>query len=158
MTKLIKLLTLSSALLAASFAMTAGAQEIKREGEGRMFYNSISIPAGAETLYLSGAGASPQADGTYGDMEQQTTNTFEKFKATLEAQGWSMSDIVQVRVFGVAGADGTFDFAGFNRGYQKFFGTEENPMKPVRSVVEIAGLVVDGWLVEIEIRAARVPK
>ncbi len=158
MTKLIKLLTLSSALLAASFAMTAGAQEIKREGEGRMFYNSISIPAGAETLYLSGAGASPQADGTYGDMEQQTTNTFEKFKASLEEQGWSMSDIVQVRVFGVAGADGEFDFAGFNRGFQKFFGTEENPMKPVRSVVEIAGLVVDGWLVEIEIRAARVPK
>lgn len=158
MTKLIKLLTLSSALLAAAFAMAAGAQEIKREGEGRMFYNSISIPAGAETLYLSGAGASPQADGTYGDMEQQTTNTFEKFKASLEEQGWSMSDIVQVRVFGVAGADGEFDFAGFNRGYQKFFGTEENPMKPVRSVVEIAGLVVDGWLVEIEIRAARVPK
>ncbi|MEK7260350.1 MAG: Rid family hydrolase [Pseudomonadota bacterium] len=158
MTKLIKLLTLSSALLAGSFAMTASAQEIKREGEGRMFYNSISIPAGAETLYLSGAGASPQADGTYGDMEQQTTNTFEKFKASLEAQGWSMSDIVQVRVFGVAGADGTFDFAGFNRGYQKFFGTDANPMKPVRSVVEIAGLVVDGWLVEIEIRAARVPK
>ena len=158
MTKLIKLLTLSSALLAGSFAMTASAQEIKREGEGRMFYNSISIPAGAETLYLSGAGASPQADGTYGDMEQQTTNTFEKFKASLEAQGWSMSDIVQVRVFGVAGADGTFDFAGFNRGYQKFFGSDANPMKPVRSVVEIAGLVVDGWLVEIEIRAARVPK
>lgn len=158
MTKLIKLLTLSSAMLAASFAMTAGAQEIKREGEGRMFYNSISIPAGAETLYLSGAGASPQADGTYGDMEQQTTNTFEKFKASLEEQGWSMSDIVQVRVFGVAGADGEFDFAGFNRGYQKFFGTEANPMKPVRSVVEIAGLVVEGWLVEIEIRAARMPK
>lgn len=157
MSKLIKLLTLSSALLAASFAMTASAQEIKREGEGRLFYSTISIPAGAETLYLSGAGASPQADGTYGDMEQQTVNTFEKFKASLEAQGWSMSDIVQVRVFGVAGADGEFDFAGFNRGYEKFFGTEANPMKPVRSVVEIAGLVVEGWLVEIEIRAARVP-
>ena len=42
-------------------------------------------------------------------------------------------------------------------GYQKFFGTDENPMKPVRSFVQIAGLVVDGWLVEIEIRAARVP-
>jgi enamine deaminase RidA (YjgF/YER057c/UK114 family) len=158
MSRFIQMLSLTSALLTGSFAMTASAQEIVREGEGRMFYNSISIPAGAETLYLSGAGASPQADGTYGDMEQQTTNTFEKFKASLEAQGWSMSDIVQVRVFGVAGADGTFDFAGFNRGFQKFFGTDENPMKPVRSVVEIAGLVVDGWLVEIEIRAARVPK
>jgi enamine deaminase RidA (YjgF/YER057c/UK114 family) len=69
-----------------------------------------------------------------------------------------MGDIVQVRVFGVAGEDGEFDFAGFNRGYQQFFGTEENPLKPVRSVVEIADLVVDGWLVEIEIRAVRMPK
>ena len=30
-------------------------------------------------------------------------------------------------------------------------------MKPVRSFVQIAGLVVPGWLVEIEIRAARMP-
>lgn len=158
MTKFVKALSLTSAFFAAALCMTASAQEIERNGEGRFFYNNIVIPAGAETLYLSGSGASPQADGTYGDQEQQTTNTFEKFKATLEEMGWSMSDIVQVRVFGVAGEDGTFDFAGFNRGFAKFFGTEENPMKPVRSVVEIAGLVVDGWLVEIEIRAARMPK
>jgi len=142
---------------AAALHGPATAQEILREGEGRLFYNTILIPAGADTLYLSGSGASPQADGSYGDMEQQTVNTFSKFKATLEGMGWAMSDIVQVRVFGVAGDDGEFDFAGFNRGYQQFFGTEENPMKPVRSVVEIADLVVDGWLVEIEIRAARVP-
>lgn len=141
----------------AAIGSSASAQEIVREGEGRLFYNTILIPAGADTLYLSGSGASQQADGSYGDMEQQTVNTFGKFKATLEEMGWSMSDIVQVRVFGVAGDDGVFDFAGFNRGYQQFFGTDENPMKPVRSVVEIADLVVDGWLVEIEIRAARVP-
>ena len=29
--------------------------------------------------------------------------------------------------------------------------------KPVRSFVEIKDLVVEGWLVEIEIRAARMP-
>ena len=40
------------------------AAEIVRTGEGRNFYNNIFIPAGAETLYLSGAGASQQADGT----------------------------------------------------------------------------------------------
>ena len=134
------------------------ADEILRQGEGRLFYNTITIPAGAETLYVSGSGASRQADGTYGDTEQQTIDTFNKFKATLEEQGWSMSDIVQVRVFGVAGPDGLFDFAGFNRGYLNFFGTEENPQKPVRSVVEVAAMVVDGWLLEIEIRAARIPK
>lgn len=146
------------AALAISLAGTAaqGAEEILRQGEGRMFYSTITIPAGAETLYLSGSGASQQEDGTWGNTEQQTINTFEKFKATLEEQGWSMSDIVQVRVFGVAGPEGKFDFAGFNRGYQQFFGTAENPQKPVRSVVEVAAMVVDGWLLEIEVRAARV--
>jgi enamine deaminase RidA (YjgF/YER057c/UK114 family) len=137
---------------------TACAQEIVRTGEGRNFYNNIFIPAGAETLYLSGAGAQQQADGAWGDMEQQTINTFSRFKETLESQGWSMGDIVQVRAFAVAGADGSLDFDGFNRGYQQFFGTTENPLKPVRSFVQIAGLVVPGWLVEIEIRAARMPK
>jgi 2-iminobutanoate/2-iminopropanoate deaminase len=158
MTRFTKVVSLSAALFAAAFAVSSSAQEIVRTGEGRNFFNNIFIPAGAETLYLSGAGADPLPDGSYGDMEQQTVDTFNKFKATLEEQGWSMADIVQVRVFGVAGDDGTFDFAGFNRGYQQFFGTEENPMKPVRSVVEIADLVVDGWLVEIEIRASRMPK
>lgn len=158
MTRLTKAVSLSAALFAAAFAVSSSAQEIIRTGEGRNFFNNIFIPAGAETLYLSGSGADSLPDGSYGDMEQQTVDTFNKFKVTLEEQGWSMADIVQVRVFGVAGDDGTFDFAGFNRGYQQFFGTEENPMKPVRSVVEIADLVVDGWLVEIEIRAARMPK
>ncbi len=129
---------------------------IERKGEGRHFYTTIKIPADAETLYLSGSGASRNEDGTWGDMEAQTVDTFNSFKATLEAEGWSMSDIVQVRAFAVAGEYGLLDFDGFNRGYRQFFGTEENPMKPVRSFVEIAGLVVPGWLVEIEIRAARV--
>lgn len=130
---------------------------IERKGEGRHFYTTIKIPPGAETLYLSGSGARQQADGTWGDMEQQTIDTFSRFKETLEAEGWSMSDIVQVRAFAVAGEYGLLDFDGFNRGYREFFGTEENPMKPVRTFTQIAGLVVPGWLVEIEIRAARMP-
>lgn len=155
MMKLSKSLAIASLL---ALVGTAGAQEIVRTGESRNFYNNILIPAGAETLYLSGAGAQQQADGTWGDMEQQTVDTFNRFKETLESQGWTMGDIVQVRVFAVSGADGVLDFDGFNRGYQQFFGVEANPLKPVRSFVEIAGLVVPGWLVEIEIRAARMPQ
>ena len=111
---------------------------------------------GAEKTDL--LGARQQADGTWGDMEQQTIDTFSRFQETLESQGWSLEDIVQVRAFAVAGPDGNLDFDGFNRGYQKFFGSDINSQKPVRSFVQIAGLVVDGWLVEIEIRAARMPK
>lgn len=130
---------------------------IERKGEGRHFYTTIKIPAGAETLYLSGSGASRKEDGSMGSMEEQTRSTFSSFQETLEAEGWSMSDIVQVRAFAVAGEYGELDFDGFNIAYREFFGSEENPMKPVRSFVEIAGLVVPGWLVEIEIRAARMP-
>lgn len=147
----------ASLLVTLGVAAIANAAEIVRTGEGRNFYNNILIPPGAETLYLSGSGARQQADGTWGDMEQQTIDTFSRFQETLESQGWSLEDIVQVRAFAVSGADGELDFAGFNSGYQQFFGTDENPMKPVRSFVEIAGLVVPGWLVEIEIRAARMP-
>ena len=130
---------------------------IERRGEGRHFFTTIKVPAGAESLYLSGSGASPLEDGSWGEMEQQVVATFESFKETLESQGWSMSDIVQVRAFAVSDEFGYLDFDGFNRGYRKFFGTEENPLKPVRTFVEIQGLVVPGWLVEIEIRAARMP-
>ena len=130
---------------------------IERRGEGRHFFTTIKVPAGAESLYLSGSGASPLEDGSWGEMEQQVVDTFESFKETLESQGWSMSDIVQVRAFAVSDEFGYLDFDGFNRGYRKFFGTEENPLKPVRTFVEIQGLVVPGWFVEIEIRAARMP-
>ncbi|MEJ6679975.1 MAG: Rid family hydrolase [OM182 bacterium] len=130
---------------------------IERRGEGRHFFTTIKVPAGAESLYLSGSGASPLEDGSWGEMEQQVVATFESFKETLESQGWSMSDIVQVRAFAVSDEFGYLDFDGFNRGYRKFFGTEENPLKPVRTFVEIQGLMVPGWLVEIEIRAARMP-
>ena len=152
-----KTLRVGLAALLLSFTFAGNAAEITRYNEGNYFYTSITIPPGAETMYLSGSGARPLADGSWGDMKQQTINTFERFKQTLEAQGWSMSDIVQVRAFDVAGDDG-LDFAGFNEGYAQFFGVADNANKPVRSFVEIADLVVDGWLVEIEIRAARMPE
>ena len=157
MKTLFKTVCLTTALAATLFTATASAQEIVRTGESRVLFDNIYIPAGAETLYLSGAGASAAADGSWGNMEQQTVNIFEKFKATLEEQGWSMSDIVQVRIFGVAGPDGEFDFDGINSGYLQFFGTEANPTKPVRTTVVVADLVNENWLVEIEIRASRMP-
>ena len=133
----------------------AGAQEITRYNEETTFTRrSLFLPARNDVSV--GLGARPLDDGSWGDMKQQTVNTFSRFKQTLEEQGWSMSDIVQVRAFAVAGEDG-LDFAGFNEGYSEFFGTDDNPNKPVRSFVEIKDLVVEGWLVEIEIRAARMP-
>jgi enamine deaminase RidA (YjgF/YER057c/UK114 family) len=113
----------------------------------------------ALTMAASEVAAGPAAkpDGSWGNMEEQAVDIFTKFKATLEKQGWSMSDIIQVRVFAVSNKDGALDFEGFNRGYLQFFGTTDNPAKPVRSFVQVAALVNPNWLVEVEIRAARVP-
>jgi len=146
-----------TAMAASTMSMAESSSGIERKNEGRLFYRTIKIPANAETLYLSGSGASAKPDGTWGNMEEQAINTFTKFKQTLEEEGWSMRDIVQVRAFAVAGEYGLLDFDGFNRGYSRFFGTEENPNKPVRSFVQVADLVNPNWLVEVEVRAARVP-
>ena len=149
----------------AAMTMAANAQSvIKRNDEGTNFYSTIEVPAHADQLFVSGKGPSavnpdaPRAERTYGDTATQARSTFNSIKAAIEKAGWSMSDIVMVRVYLVADPEmGKMDFSGFNSAYQEFFGTEENPNKPVRAVVEISGLAVPGWLVEIDVRAARMP-
>ena len=159
MTKLFKI-----ALAAfAALTVTANAQEIDRKDEGRHFYSTIEVPANADQLFVSGKGPASindDAEGVakYGTTEQQARSTFGRIKEAVEKAGWSMSDIVMVRVYLVADPSmGKMDFSGFNTAYREFFGTDENPNKPVRAVVEISGLAVDGWLVEIDVRGARMP-
>lgn len=160
MIKLLKLIATTVGLCIA--ATSANAQEaVKRNDEGRLFYSTIEVPPHAAQLYVSGKGPAqinPDAEGAarFGTTEQQARSTFERIKESVEAAGWSMSDIVMVRVYLVADPEmGKMDFAGFNKAYLEFFGTEEQPNKPVRAVVEVAGLAVDGWLIEIDVRGAR---
>ena len=161
MTKLIKI------AIAAFVAMTiaANAQSvIKRNDEGRMFYSTIEVPAHADQLFVSGKGPgavnpdAPRAERTYGNTETQARSTFNSITAAVEKAGWSMSDVVMARVYLVADpAMGSMDFGGFNKAFLEFFGTEDQPNKPVRAVVEVAGLAVGGWLIEVDVRLARMP-
>lgn len=54
MKTLLKTVCLTTAMATILFGATASAQEIVRTGESRVLFNNIYIPAGAETLYLSG--------------------------------------------------------------------------------------------------------
>lgn len=165
-------LALSRTILSAVmlFGITAGCasatagEDIVRNGEGPSFYRSIEVPAGADTLYLSGhvppvvdeAATDPAQK--FGSTEQQTMGTLASIKNSVEEAGWSMGDIVSLRVYLVADPKtGKMDFAGFNKAFAQFFGTADQPKKPVRAVVEIKDLARPGWLVEIEATAARVP-
>ncbi len=124
---------------------------------------AVEIPADATVVYLSGAvpaviddtaeRGSPEA---YGDTEAQTVSVLEAIEGTLDDLGLGMGDVFKMQVFLVApdGSD-TMDFSGFMDGYTQFFGTEEQPDLPVRSVFEVAGLASPAWLVEIEVVAVR---
>ena len=91
----------------------------------------------------------------YGDTETQTVGVLERIDAALENAGYSMDDVVKMQVFlvGDPEMDGAMDFEGFMRGYTQFFGAERG--LPARSAMQVAGLVVPGWLVEIEVTAAK---
>jgi enamine deaminase RidA (YjgF/YER057c/UK114 family) len=92
----------------------------------------------------------------YGDTYTQTRSVLAKIERELAGHGLGLSDVVMMRVFLVAPPGETrMDFAGMMRAYRERFGTPQQPNKPARSTMQVAGLVDPGWLVEIEVTAAR---
>jgi enamine deaminase RidA (YjgF/YER057c/UK114 family) len=94
----------------------------------------------------------------YGDTETQANSVFERMAASFEELGVGFGDVIKMTVFlvGDPQLDGRMDFAGFMRSYTKYFGTDEQPNKPARSAVQIAGLAGGpNMLVEVEVVLAR---
>jgi len=116
-----------------------------------------------DTYYLSGQLPSPSkpADratntpAVWGSTTEQADNAFQKIDAALKEQGLGMGDVVMMRVYMVAGPDGKLDFQGMNAAYNKYFGTASQPNKPARTTVQVAALVTQGALLEVEVQAAR---
>jgi enamine deaminase RidA (YjgF/YER057c/UK114 family) len=128
---------------------------------------AVSVPAGYDTVYISGAlpdVADPNAPKgsveAYGDTQTQTLSVLKKLGDALKAQGLGYGDVVAAHVFlaGDPRKNGDIDFAGMNAAFSQFFGSREQPNKPARAAVKVAGLVLPGTLVEIEFIAARAPK
>ena len=160
------------AALALGLVMGAGAvagQEIERNpipGSRFPISQSVEIPAGAEFMFVSGQvppvvdkGASRGSIAAHGDIATQTAGVIRRIQSALKDQGWSLGDVVMLRVYLAPDPSVGFgmDFRGFMQGYTQFFGTESQPNLPARSVVPVATLAVPGWLVEIDAVAARVP-
>jgi enamine deaminase RidA (YjgF/YER057c/UK114 family) len=125
------------------------------------FYaKSIVIPPGYETIRLPGIVADPVTPGgtELGDTERQAESVFRKIAATLAEIGASEGDVVAMTVYLVAPAPGgIMDFDGMMRAYGRHYGSAAQPNRPVRSTVQVAGLVRPGMLVEVEVTAARKP-
>jgi enamine deaminase RidA (YjgF/YER057c/UK114 family) len=146
--------------LAASVAL---AEAPKRIGaEASPISASVSVPPGGRLVYISGtvpdAVDSKAPEGSvarFGDTEAQTRSVLRKVEASLKEQGLGLGDVVMMRVFLVAPPGQRMDFAGMMKAYREFFGTAAQPNKPARSTMQVAGLVDPGWLVEIEVTAAK---
>lgn len=158
------MLRLIVGISALALAAGAPAQTVKRLGpENAPISASVEMPAGSRLVYVSGTVPDPlDASATagsglrFGDTEAQTRSVLSKIEAQLKQHGLAMGDVVMMRVFLVAPPNSTrMDFAGMMRGYSAFFGTAQQPNKPARSTMQVAGLVDPGWLVEIEVTAAR---
>jgi len=67
-----------------------------------------------------------------------------------------MPDVVKMTVFlvGDPAKNGKADTKGFMEAYTQYFGGSQ-PNLPARAVVQVAGLSNPGWLVEIEVVAAK---
>jgi len=126
--------------------------------------SAVEVPSGKTLVFVSGAVpavADPKAErgslAAYGDTRTQTLSVLANIDRQLKGLGLSMGQVVKMQVFlvGDPAKGGRMDFDGFMSAYGEHFGTVAQPNLPARSVMQVAGLVVPGWLVEIEVTAVR---
>ena len=145
-------------------ATASSAQPIKRVGPDAFPISaSVEVPAGSRLVYVSGTvpdavetgRACGHRSSDSATPRRRPARSSPRSRRSSQQHGLAMGDVVMMRVFLVAPpGQQRMDFAGMMRGYRAFFGTTEQPHKPARSTMQVAGLVDPGWLVEIEVTAA----
>lgn len=155
---------LAALLLFASGA--AGAQDIVRHKIPNSDFpiaQAVTLPPNATIHFISGQvppavnkAVDQNSIAAFGDTRTQTANVLLKIKDILAGMGLGLGDVVKMQVFlvGDPNKNGRADVAGFMEGYTQFFGGAQ-PNLPARAVVQVAALSNPGWLVEIEVVAAK---
>ena len=124
---------------------------------------ALEVPAGASTIYLNGVvpgiidnKADPRSEAAYGNTAQQTANVLAEIEKRLKSLGLGMSDVVKMQVFLKAPqGQNDMDFRGFSQSYLRFFDAKAGVKLPARSLLQTQGFANPGWLVEIDVIAAR---
>jgi enamine deaminase RidA (YjgF/YER057c/UK114 family) len=147
-------------------AANAGADDIVRHkipGSDFPIALAVSVPAMAKLHFISGQvppvidkDAPADSLAAYGDTRTQSEGVLKKIKDILAGMGLAMGDVVEMQVFlvGDPAKGGHADTKGFMEAYTQYFGGAQ-PKLPTRAVVQVAGLSSPGWLVEIQVIAAK---
>jgi len=165
---------MKNAAIAILFLLTAGAaaaQDIVRHkipGSDFPIAQAVTLPPNATIHFISGQvppvvdkAANPDSLAAYGDTKTQTMGVLKKIDEILKSMNLTMGDVVKMQVFlvGDPGKGGRADIKGFMEAYTQFFGAAAQPAPqpnlPARAVMQVAGLNSPGWLVEIEVVAAK---
>ena len=156
----------AAALLTAACLPACMAQDIVRHkipGSDFPIALAVSIPPSATIHFISGQvppivdkAADGQSLAAFGNTKTQTVGVLNKIKDILGGMGLSMADVVKMQVFivGDPAKGGKGDVSGFMEGYTQFFGGAQ-PNLPARAVFQVAALSNPGWLIEIEVVAAK---
>jgi enamine deaminase RidA (YjgF/YER057c/UK114 family) len=144
----------------------AAQQDIVRHKIPGSFFpiaQAVTLPPGASITFVSGQvpplvdkAADANSVAAYGDTKTQTIGVLTKIRDILQGMGMTMGDVVKMQVFlvGDPARNGKADTSGFMEGYTQFFGGAQ-PNLPARAAFQIAALSNPGWLVEIEVVAAK---
>lgn len=89
-----------------------------------------------------------------GDVESQTGAALRLLSDTLETDGLTLADIVQLTVHVVAEPDGSLDAEGVARAWRRSFGNRMQPAAPAHTLVGVAALP-GGARVSLSALAAR---
>jgi enamine deaminase RidA (YjgF/YER057c/UK114 family) len=152
-----------SAGLAAGLALAgaARAENVHVNPQNSFISSAVKVPAGSETLYVSGIVPDPvpgaPAAAPFGDTKTQTATVLRKIGDILKGQGYGWEDVVMMRVLlvGDPAKGGRMDFAGMMEAYSAVY--QPLKKKPARITSQVAGLVAPGMMVEIEVQAAKSP-
>ena len=154
---------IAAAALLPSFASAQAIVRHKIANSDFPIAQAVTLPAGTAIHFISGQvpptvskTADPNTLAAFGDTKTQTIGVLGKIQDILKGMGLGMGDVVKMQVFlvGDPGKNGKADVAGFMEGYTQFFGGPQ-PNLPARAVVQVAALSNPGWLVEIEVVAAK---
>ncbi len=150
--------------LASSVGARAQSGGVRRVGPADSMFSEV-VWVG-DVAYLSGTMApvdyhEDKAKGTPAgfntDTKSQAIAAIKSIEATLKKQGLGLGDIVQMTAFlaGDPAKGGVMDLDGWNAAYRMYFGTAEQPNKPVRATVQVARLVLETGRIELMVVAAR---
>jgi enamine deaminase RidA (YjgF/YER057c/UK114 family) len=156
---------MASGMSASPFAVAAQVTRYRSNDGARLpIARAVEVPAGTTLIFHSGQTpkpldpkATPGSAAYWGDTRAQTLSVFSTLRESLAELNLDFGDVVAMTVYlvGDPAKGGEMDFDGFTTAYSQVFGTKEQPNLPARSTVRVAGLVLPGALVEIEVQLAR---